>query len=78
VQVRAANLTAKPYPTVTLTNCPTPAPSWVAYDVKTGKPVPYTTAKVPPPYLATVTMIFYEGRWGVQQTSVDTGQTCTA
>lgn len=78
IQVSQTELNATPYPTVVLTNCPTSAPSWIAYDTKTGKPVPYSTTKVPPPYLATVTVIFYEGHWGVQKISVDTGRTCTA
>lgn len=78
IQVIGADLQAKPYPTVVLTNCPTPAPSWIAYDTKSGKPVSYSTRKVPPPYLSTVTMIFYEGHWGVQKTGVDSGRTCTA
>jgi len=78
VKVTQSDPGAKPYPTVALTNCPTPAPTWVAYDTKSGKPVAYTTATVPPPYLAAVTVIFYEGHWGVQKISVDTGRTCGA
>ncbi len=78
VRVSQADLDAKPHPTVVLTNCPTPAPTWVAYDTKTGKRVSYAATKVPPPYLSTVTVIFYEGRWGVQKTSVNSEQTCTA
>lgn len=78
VRVARTDPGAKPYPTVVLTNCPTPAPTWVAYDTKTGEPVAYTKAQVSPPYLATVTVIFYEGHWGVQKISVDTGRTCSA
>ena len=78
IHVSHADLNAKPYPTVVLTNCPTPAPTWVAYDTKTGKAIPYTAAKVPSPYLSTVTLILYEGHWGVQKTSVDSSRTCTA
>lgn len=78
LRVVETELDAKPYPTVVLTNCPTPAPTWIAYDTKTGKPVSYAATKVPPPYLSTVTLIFYKGHWGVQKTSVDSRQTCTA
>lgn len=78
VHVTSIDLDGKPYPTVVLTNCPTPAPSWAAYDTKTNKNVPYTTTKVAPPYLSTVTVILHEGHWGVQKTSVDSARTCTA
>lgn len=78
VKVVRTDPQAEPYPMVVLTNCPTPAPTWVAYDTRTGEPVAYTKAKVPPPYLAIVTVILYEGHWGVQKISVDTGRTCSA
>lgn len=78
ITVSAINLAAKPYPTVVLSNCPTPSPSWVAYQVGTGKAVPYTQPKVKPPYRSEVVVIYYQSHWGVQKTTVDSSKTCAA
>jgi hypothetical protein len=77
LKVSAINLTAKPYPTVILENCPTPATNWMAYD-RSGKPAPEPTeSAAPEPYKATIQMIKYDGRWGVYKITPDTGETCT-
>lgn len=78
VSVVSAQLAAKPYPTVTLTDCPTAPPSWNAYYRATGKPTVDKPGQVPPPYLVTVTVIFYEKHWGVQKLAPNASRTCTA
>jgi hypothetical protein len=77
VSVTAVQLGAKPWPTVVLTNCPTPEPSWKAYAVSTGKPATSKPGMVAPPYLVTVKMIFYQKRWGAYQMKPDTSKTCS-
>ena len=77
VAVTAIELTAKPWPTVTLTDCGTPG-KLVPYYAKTNQPVK-TTARpgaAPPPHLETATVIKYGGRWAVYKTSVDEAHTC--
>jgi hypothetical protein len=76
VKVISVEPDAKPYPVVTLTDCRTPAPDWRGY--RDDKPLPVASAAVPPPYLITAKVIFYEDHWGVQSTSTDTSKTCTA
>jgi hypothetical protein len=71
-------LNSHPYPSVVLTNCDTPAPTWEAFDPATGQRLSTTGASVPPPYQTTITVILYQGRWGVQSISADTSRTCTA
>jgi hypothetical protein len=78
VRVRSSNLNAKPYPTVHLTDCPTPSSSWQEFVVATGRVVPSTKPKVKPPYLISITMIRVGGRWGASRVSPDTSATCTA
>jgi hypothetical protein len=77
VAVTSVQLGAKPWPTVVLTNCPTPEPTWKAYDVRTGKAATAKPGMVPPPYLVTVKMIFYQKRWGAYQMTPDTSKTCS-
>lgn len=77
VKVTAINLAAKPYPTVVMTNCPTLAPTWQEYIVKTSAAVPQQKQPVPPPYLITVQVIQYRGHWGVQKVTPE-AKTCTA
>lgn len=76
MKVTAINLAAKPYPTVVLTDCPTLAPTWQEYMVKTGAVVPQQTQSVPPPYLVTVQVIQYHNHWGVQRVTPE-AKTCT-
>jgi hypothetical protein len=78
VSVTSVDIAAKPYPTVVLSDCRTPAPTWAAYDLKTGKRVPFVKNKVPLPYRSTVRMIHYQGRWGVSDVNADSTKTCTA
>lgn len=76
--VLSINIAAKPWPTVVISDCPTPAPSWQEYIVKTGAAVPVTASGASPPYEITANVILYRGRWGVQSTTVDRSRTCTA
>jgi hypothetical protein len=80
VKVAAIESDAKPYPTVVLKDCPTPTPTWRIYDAKTGKDVtqPLPTGTQPTPYLSTVEVIYYQGRWGVSKIVADSSRTCTA
>lgn len=75
--VASTKLDAKPYPTVTLSDCPTPAPSWRAYYVASGKPVAIASAPAPPPYEITVEVILYKNKWMVYTTKADRRHTCS-
>lgn len=77
VTAARVDLEADPYPTVVLTNCDTPAPSWQAFDRTSGQPLPTASASAPSPYLTTVTLILYQGRWGAKSIEADTSRTCT-
>lgn len=77
LRVESVDLEAKPYPVVTLKDCQTPAPDWQSYVVRTGERAPEATQSPPPPYEITAKMIFYQNRWGLQDTSTDTSRTCT-
>lgn len=76
--VLSINLNAKPWPTVVVSDCPTPAPTWEEYVVKTGAAVPVANSGVSPPFQITADVILYQGHWGVQSTTVDRGRTCSA
>jgi len=78
-KVQSVDLAAKPSPFVVLTDCPTPAVKWDAYEVKTGKDVtvPPPSGTVPPPYRTTVQVINFEGHWGVSKITTDSGRTCS-
>jgi hypothetical protein len=80
VNVAAFEPEAKPYPKVVLKDCPTPTPTWRIYDAKTGRDVslPPPRGTKPTPYLSTVEVIYYQGRWGVSKIDADTSRTCTA
>jgi hypothetical protein len=80
VSVGAIETDAKPYPTVVLKDCPTPTPTLRIYDAKTGKDMtrPLPPGTQPTPYLSTVEVIYYQGRWGVWKIDADTSRTCTA
>jgi hypothetical protein len=78
VSVLTPNLGAKPYPTVILTDCPTPGGNWATYDVKTGKKLSPASGKPRPPYLTTATVIFYKNHWGVRKAATDYTKTCSA
>ncbi|MEP7193044.1 MAG: hypothetical protein ABI903_09285 [Actinomycetota bacterium] len=80
VSVDAIEPDAKPYPMVVLKDCPTPTPTWRIYDAKTGRAMTMTLppGTKPTPYLSTVEVIYYQGRWGVSKIDADTSRTCTA
>jgi hypothetical protein len=80
VMVAVIEPDAKPYPTVVLKDCPTPTPTWRIYDAKSGKDVtlPLPSGTRPTPYLSTVEVIYYKGRWGVSKIVADSSRTCTA
>jgi hypothetical protein len=77
ISVLAAGINDKPYPKVTLTDCPT-ASNFAAYDAKTGKKLASVPGQAPPPYLTTATVILYRGHWGVQKATTDYKHSCTA
>lgn len=77
VSVKSVDLAAKPYPKVVLADCPTAAPTWRLYYLKTGKVAPEVKEKVPAPYLSTVEVIKVQGRWGASAITVDKSRTCT-
>lgn len=79
VEVAAVEPDAKPYPKVVLKDCPTPTPTWRIYDAKTGKDMtrPLPPGIQPTPYLSTVEVIYYQGRWGVSKIDADTSRTCS-
>jgi hypothetical protein len=79
VKVAAVEPDAKPYPKVVLKDCPTPTPTWRIYDAKTGKDMtrPLPPGIQPTPYLSTVEVIYYQGRWGVSKIDADTSRTCS-
>lgn len=76
VQVQQADLAAEPYPLVTLTDCPTPAPSWRVVATSGGSGTTRQTSKMPPPYLSVVQVIFYKRHWGVSKVTTNTSRTC--
>lgn len=76
-RVLRTELAAKPYPKVTVVDCPTVSPTWVAYDVKTGKPVKVTPNPVKPPYAITAEVIKLKGNWVVYRTTADRKHTCS-
>lgn len=80
VRVQSADLTARPYPKVTVTDCQSTDGSWLPYYRDGGKPVPTVRpsgAKAKPPYQTTVTLIYYQKHWGAQKLALDTSRTCT-
>ena len=76
VSVTHADLAAAPYPTVTVTDCPTAPASWKVVAIA-GPPPTTKTPKVPPPYRVTAQVIFYEKHWGVSTLKVDDSRTCS-
>lgn len=78
ISVTKVDTGAAPYPTITLTDCPTAPANWNEYYRTTGKPTTVKTGQVKPPYLVTVQVIFYKKHWGVYKLSPDARRTCTA
>lgn len=78
VSVSAVKPAANPYPMVTLRDCPTAAPSWKPYNIKTHKPVSveFPGSKAPPPHAITATVIYYRSRWLVQTSVTEVKKTC--
>ena len=76
--VANVDLTAKPYPTVTFSDCPVPA-KWKVVATTPGPPptVKSSPSEAPAPNLTTAKVIFYEKRWGVSTISTNTSRTCT-
>jgi hypothetical protein len=77
ITVTSVELKAKPWPTVTLSDCQTNSSNWNLYNAKTGAVQPRASQKVRPPYRSTVTMIRYKKQWGVQKITLDSSRTCT-
>ena len=76
ISVLSTDLSATPYPTITLDDCPTPAPTWEQYDVSTGAVATTQPGAAPPPYLITAQVIYYENHWGVSKIAHDSSRTC--
>ncbi len=67
-----------PYgPSVTLTDCMT-ADGWELYQGSSDTPAEDAASSVPPPYLNTIIVIKYKGRWAVRDMKPDMSRTCTA
>jgi hypothetical protein len=77
ITVTSVAMTAKPYPTVKLSDCPSDDSKWRLYNAVTGAVQPRATQKVSPPYRSSVTMIFYQNHWGVKRVVLDSSRTCT-
>lgn len=77
VSVESVDLDGSPYPRVILRDCRTPAPTWEKYVIETGEGVPEANGPIPPPYELTVTIIFFDGRWGIQDSTSDKSRTCS-
>lgn len=77
ISVTKVDTGAAPYPTITLTDCPTAPADWNEYYRTTGKPTTVKAGQVKPPYLVTVQMIFYKKHWGVYKVTPDVRRTCT-
>lgn len=77
-KILALQLGATPYPTVTLKDCPTAAPSWKPYNIKTHQPVPvkFPGSTAPPPHAITATVVYYHSQWVVQKTVTEVKKTC--
>ena len=75
-KVTKIEMQANPWPTVTVMDCPTVAPSWKPVYVKSGKPATLAPASAKPPYAVTAAVIYYKNRWAVYRTTVDRKHTC--
>lgn len=76
IRISKVELSAKSPPAVTLTDCPDGQTRWVAFYVRSGKPVQILTTGVAPPYKVTVVVVRHQDRWQVSQTAVDRNRTC--
>jgi hypothetical protein len=78
VQVTSVKLTGA-LPIVQLTDCPRPSSTWVEYNTATGKAAPAgATPKVPPPYLAKITMVQPNRKaWVFTSVTLDGSKTCS-
>jgi hypothetical protein len=74
--VTGVDLAAAPYPTVTVTDCPTAPENWKVV-ATSGPPPTIKTPKVAPPYKVTAQVISYENHWGVYKLKVDDSRTCS-
>ena len=81
IKIVSIGLAAKPWPTVVVSDCPTPQ-TWQLINVKTGKLVPTVAPPTPPrakpPYRVTVKVIYYHGQWAVYDMQPDRDHTCVA
>jgi hypothetical protein len=77
VTVTSMSLTASPYPTVRLYDCPTVSTDWLPVNVKTGKPAPVPTTAHAPPFGTKIEMIRAADHWGARAVTPDGENTCT-
>ena len=80
IRLQSLDIGAKPYPQVTLSDCPTPPVQWHPTDTKTGKDAsaPLPSGVAAPPHKMTIQVIYYQGHWGVYKTTTDLSRTCSA
>lgn len=70
-------IAAKPYPTITIEDCPTAPANWKVVAISGQPPTSHRPSKAAPPYRITAQVIFYLKRWGVYKLTTNTARTCT-
>jgi hypothetical protein len=80
IQLQSLEIGAKPYPQVTLSDCPTPPVQWHPTDTKSGKDAsaPPPSGVAAPPHKMTIQVIYHQSHWGVYKTTTDLSRTCSA
>jgi hypothetical protein len=76
ITVTSIDPDARPWPTVTLSDCPAGRQGWQAFDIRTSKPVTDVEPRIPPPNVATITVVFTEQHWGVHTITLDSTRAC--
>lgn len=70
-------IAAKPYPTITIEDCPTAPANWKVVAISGQPPTSHRPSNAAPPYRITAQVIFYLKRWGVYKLTTNTARTCT-
>lgn len=76
LQVKSIDPDARPWPTITLSDCQTGLEQWRAVEARTGRPLSVQEPTVPRPYAITITVIYNQLTWGVNTISMDRTRTC--
>jgi hypothetical protein len=77
ISVTSIDPDARPWSTITLSDCQTGRRNWRAFNAVTGKPVAKPQSLVAAPYGSIVTLVFTEQRWGVNTIRQDPNRTCS-